>query len=96
MMKKEAFEKEVAMDEDVYRALYAAMCGMIDTFHKENDEIIVSTYQTGIIVTGLEVAGKDLDDLCSLENGKYLIMKSRLGIALAFLDQIFIAKLEDF
>ena len=86
MPKDEAFEKEIELGEEIYRALYETICGLIDIFRKENEEIVVSTYQTGIIVTGLEVAGKDLDDLCSLDNGKYLIQKSRLGIALAFLD----------
>ena len=87
MPKDEAFEKEIEIGEDIYRALYAAMCGMIDTFHKENDEIAVSTYQMGIAIAGLEVACKDLYDLCSIENGKYLIQRSRLGITLAFLKQ---------
>ena len=87
MPKDEAFEKEVAIEEDAYRALRAAMCGMIDTFHKGNDEIVISTYQTGVVITGLEIAGKDLYDLCSVEDGKYLIQRSRLGIALAFLQQ---------
>lgn len=87
MPKDEAFEKKVATGEDVYHALYAAMCGMIDTFHKGNDEIVISTYQTGVVITGLEIAGKDLYDLCSVEDGKYLIQRSRLGIALAFLQQ---------
>ena len=86
MPKDEAFEKEIELGEDIYRALYATIYGLIDAFHKDNDEIAVSTYQIGIIVTGLEITGKDLDDLCSLENGKYLIQKSRPGIALAFLD----------
>lgn len=86
MPKDEAFEKEVAIKEDVYRALYGAMCGMIDTFYKGNDEIVISTYNTGIVIAGLEIAGKDLNDLCSVENDKLLIQRSRLGIALAFLD----------
>lgn len=87
MPKDEAFEKEVAIGEDTYRALYAAICGMIDVFSKGNDKIIVSTYQMGIVIAGLEIAGRDLYDLCSVENGKFLIQRSRLGIALAFLQQ---------
>lgn len=87
MPKDEAFEKEVIIGQDIHRALYAVICGLIDNFHKKNDEIVVSTYQTGILITGLEIAGKDLFDLCLIENGKYLIQKSRLGIALAFLNQ---------
>lgn len=87
MPKDEAFEKEVAMGEDIYRALYAVTCGMIDTFHKGNDEIVISTYQTGIVIAGLKIAGRDLYDLCSVENSKFLIQRSRLGIALAFLQQ---------
>ncbi len=87
MPKDKAFEKEVAIGEDVYRALYTAICGMIDVFSKGNDKIIVSTYQMGIVIAGLEIAGRDLYDLCSVENGKFLIQRSRLGIALAFLQQ---------
>jgi len=87
MAKDEAFEKEVAVGEEVYRALYAAICGMIDVFSKGNDKIIVSTYQMGIVIAGLEIAGRDIYDLCSVENGKFLIQRSRLGIALAFLQQ---------
>ena len=87
MPKDEAFEKEVAMDEDVYRALYAAMYGMIDIFHKGNDEIVISTYRNGITIAGLEIESKDLYALCSVENNKFLIQRSRLGIALAFLKQ---------
>lgn len=87
MPKDGAFEKEVEIGEDVYRALFGAMCGMIDIFSKGNDKIIVSTYQMGIVIAGLEIAGKDLYDLCSVENDKYLIQRSRLGIALAFLQQ---------
>ena len=87
MPKDEAFEKAVAIGEDGYRALYTAVCGMFDTSHGRNGEIVVSTYQTGIVITGLEIADKDLYNLCSIENGKYLIQRSRLGIALAFLRQ---------
>ena len=87
MPKEEAYEKEVAVGEDIYRALYGAMCGLIDVFRKGNDKIIVSTYQMGIVVAGLEIAGKDLYDLCLVENDKYLIQRSMLGIALAFLQQ---------
>ena len=87
MIKKGAFENEVAMDEDVYRALYAAMYGMIDIFHKGNDEIVISTYRNGITIAGLEIESKDLYALCSVENNKFLIQRSRLGIALAFLKQ---------
>lgn len=87
MPKEEAFEKEVAVGEDIYRALYGAMCRLIDVFRKGNDKIIVSTYQMGIVVAGLEIAGKDLCDLCLVENDKYLIQRSGLGIALAFLQQ---------
>lgn len=87
MPKDGAFEKEIAIGEDVYRALYEAMCGMIDIFSKGNNKIIVSTYQMGIVVAGLKIADKDLYDLCSVENDKYLIQRSRLGIALAFLQQ---------
>lgn len=87
MPKDGAFEKEIAIGEDVYRALYEAMCGMIDIFSKGNNKIIVSTYQMGIVVAGLEIADKDLYDLCSVENDKYLIQRSRLGIVLAFLQQ---------
>lgn len=76
MPKDEVFEKRVATGEDVYHALYAAMCGMIDTFHKGNDEIVISTYQAGVVITGLEIAGKDLYDLCSVEDGKYLIQRA--------------------
>lgn len=85
MPKEEAFEKEVAIGEEIYRALYGAMCGLIDVFRKGNDKIIVSTYQMGIVVAGLEIAGKDLCGLYLVENDKYLIQRSRLGIALAFL-----------
>ena len=87
MPKDEAFEKEVAMGEDIYRALYAVMCGMIDTFYNGDDEIIISTYRNGITIAGLEIEGKDLYDLCSVENNKFLIQRSRLGITLAFLKQ---------
>ena len=87
MPKDEAFEKEIEIVEDIYRALYAAMCGMIDAFHKENDEIVISTYRNGITIAGLEIEGKDLYALCSVENNKFLIQRSRLGIALAFLKQ---------
>lgn len=87
MPKDEAFGKKVVIEEDAYRALYAAMCGMIDTFHKGNDEIVVSTYRMGIVIAGLKISSKDLHDLCSVENGKYHIQESRLGIALAFLNQ---------
>lgn len=87
MIKGEAFEKEVTIGEDVYHALYQAICGMIDVFSKGNDKIIVSTYQMGIIIEGLEITSKDLCDLCSIENDKFLIQRSRLGIALAFLQQ---------
>lgn len=87
MPKDEAFEKEVTVGEDIYRALYGAMCGLIDVFRKGNDKIIVSTYQMGIVIAGLEIAGKDLYDLCLVENDKYLIQRSWLGIALAFLQQ---------
>lgn len=87
MLKDEAFEKEVAIGEDIYHALYEIMCGLIDIFRKENDKIIVSTYQTGIVIAGLEIAGKNLYDLCLVENDKYLIQRSRLGIALVFLQQ---------
>ena len=44
----------------------------------------------GIVVAGLEIAGKDLYDLCSVENDKYLIQRSRLGIVLAFLQQEYV------
>ena len=37
-------------------------------------------------MSGFVAGYPDGDDLCTLENGKYLIMKNRLGIALAFLD----------
>ncbi|GFI23214.1 hypothetical protein IMSAGC011_01999 [Lachnospiraceae bacterium] len=87
MLKDEAFEKEVAIGEDIYHALYEIMCELIDIFRKENDKIIVSTYQTGIVIAGLEIAGKNLYDLCLVENDKYLIQRSRLGIALVFLQQ---------
>lgn len=46
--------------------------------HMEEIQVKLETLQI--------IAGKDLDDLCSLENGKYLIQKSSLGIALAFLN----------
>lgn len=87
MPKDEAFEKEVAIGEDIYHALYGATCRMIDIFSERNDKIIVSTYQMGIVVAGLEIAGKDLYGLCLVENDKYLIQRSRLEIALAFLQQ---------
>ena len=87
MPKDEAFEMEIEIVEDIYRALYAAMCGMIDAFYKENDEIVISTYRNGITIAGLEIEGKDLYALCSVENNKFLIQRSRLGIALAFLKQ---------
>lgn len=87
MPKGGAFEKEVAVGEDAYRALYGAMCGMIDIFGKGHEKITVSTYQTGIVVAGLKIAARDLYGLCSVENDKYLIQRSRLGIALAFLHQ---------
>lgn len=67
--------------------MYVAICGMIDTFRKRNDEIVISTYRMGIIIDGLEVASQDLYDLCSIENNRFLIQRSRLGIALAFLKQ---------
>lgn len=87
MPMKEAFEIEITIEEDVYRALYGVVCGLIDEFCKGNDEIVVSTYQMGIVITGLEIKGKDLYDLCLVENDKYLIQRSRLGIVLAFLQQ---------
>ena len=87
MPRDEAFEKEVAIGEDTYRALYGVICGMIDVFSKGNDSIILSTYQMGIVVTGLEITSEDLYDLCTVESDKYLIQRSRLGIALAFLQQ---------
>lgn len=83
----EAFEKEIVLDEDTYRALFVVICGMSDAFHKGKDEIVISTCQRGIVITGFKVADKDLYDLCSIESGKFLIQKSRLGIALAFLQQ---------
>lgn len=85
MIRGEAFEKEAAIGEDVYRALYEAICGMIDALSKGNDKIIVSTYQMEIIIEGLEITNKDLCDLCFIENDKFLIQRSRLEIALAFL-----------
>lgn len=87
MPKDEAFNKEIAIGEDIYRAMYVAICDLIDTFNEENNEILVSTYRDGITVIGLGDAYKSLDDLCSIENDKFLIQRSRLGIALAFLNQ---------
>lgn len=87
MPKDEAFEKVIAIGEDVYRALYATICGLIDVFHRENDEIVVSTYQNEITIAGLEIASENLNDLCSIVNDKFHIQRSRLGIALAFLKQ---------
>ena len=57
MPKDEAFEKEVAIGEDIDRALYGAMCGLIDVFSKGNDKITVSTYQMRL--EGLKVIRKD-------------------------------------
>ena len=48
--------------EKKYRALEEAMVGVIDIFSKENNEMIVSTYQMGIVLAGLEIADKDLYD----------------------------------
>lgn len=87
MPKDEAFEKEITIGEDTFHILYVAICGMIDTFRKRNDEIVISTYRMGIIIDGLEVASQDLYDLCSIKNNRFLIQRSRLGIALAFLKQ---------
>ena len=87
MPKDEAFEKEIEIVEDIYRALYAAICGLVDDFHNGDDEIIVSTYRNGVTIAGLEIASENLNDLCSIENDKFHIQRSRLGIALAFLKQ---------
>lgn len=87
MPKDEAFEKEILIREDIYHALYAAVCGLIDAFHKSSNEIVVSTYRMGIIIIGLKIAGDDLFDLCAVENDKYSIQRSRLGITAAFLKQ---------
>ncbi len=87
MPKDEAFEKEILIREDIYHVLYAAVCGLIDAFHKSSNEIVVSTYRLGIIIIGLKIAGDDLFDLCAVENDKYSIQRSRLGITVAFLKQ---------
>lgn len=60
---------------------------MVDDFHNGDDEIVISTYRNGIAIAGLEIEGKDLCALCSIENDKFHIQRSRLGIALAFLKQ---------
>lgn len=46
---------------------------------------MLSTYQTGILVLGLDVSYGELMEVCKEESNKLQIQKSRLGLALAFL-----------
>lgn len=86
MPRDEAFEKELDIKGGgAYCALCTAICELLESFHKDNDEIILSTYQSGIMIQGLKVSSNDLSDLCMIESGKYLIQDNKLGLALAFL-----------
>jgi len=85
MAKDEAFNREIVIGEYIYCALQTIVQEMIRVFGKQNNEIIISTYQVGILILGLEIPNKELAELCLAEGNKFLIQQSRLGLALAFL-----------
>lgn len=69
----------------MYRALYTAICGMIDVFSKGNDKIIVSTYQMGLLLqdwnsTGISAAGASESRAGLRRKGRYWICLSRGGL----------------
>lgn len=80
-----AFLKEVALKKYIYHALYTAICELIGNYYNDSEQVVVSTYQTGILVLGLDVSYGELLEVCREESDKLQIQKSRLGLALAFL-----------
>ena len=83
--KDNAFDKEVVLKEYIYHALYTAICELIGNYYNEDEQVVVSTYQTGILVLGLDISYGELMEVCKEESNKLQIQKSRLGLALAFL-----------
>ena len=80
-----AFDKEVVLKEYIYHALYTAICELIGNYYTNRGQVVVSTYQTGILVLGLDISYDKLMEVCKEESNKLQIQKSRLGLALAFL-----------
>ena len=80
-----AFVKEVVLKKYIYHALYTAICELIGNYYNDSKQVVVSTYQTGILVLGLDVSYGELLEVCREESDKLQIQKSRLGLALAFL-----------
>ncbi len=83
--KDNAFDKEVVLKEYIYHALYTAICELIENYCNEGEQAVVSTYQTGILVLGLDVSYGELMEVCKEESNKLQIQKSRLGLEMAFL-----------
>ena len=80
-----AFDKEVVLKEYIYHALYTVICELIENYCNEDEQAVVSTYQTGIWVLGLDVSYGELMEVCKEESNKLQIQKSHLGLAMAFL-----------
>ena len=85
MPKDEAFNREIDIGEYIYCVLQTIARELIRAFGKQDNEIIVSTYQAGIVILGLEISNKELTDLCLSDGSKFIIQRSELGMALAFL-----------
>lgn len=83
--KDNSFVEEVVLKEYIYHALYTAICELIGNYCNDGKQAVVSTYQTGILLLGLDVSYGELMEVCKEESNKLQIQKSRLGLALAFL-----------
>lgn len=83
--KDNAFVKEVILKEYIYHALYTAICELIAHYYNDGKRVVISTYQMGILILGLDVSYGELLEVCREESDKLQVQKSRLGLALAFL-----------
>lgn len=85
-LSENAFETCVVSAEGIYFALCAAISGLIGKFHKGKNDFIISDYQSGIMIEELETAENELNDLCTTTDNKWIVQKSKLGLALALLN----------